>query len=79
MTNDEAAIKFKQIHELYSQVDSLRRGREAAEQAIIEEYKVKECNEKRAESAREFQDQIDLILFTIKGIEADLKNNFYGM
>ena len=73
MTNDEIVEKLKLIKIINSEIQDLVNQRTADELAIVTEYKVKECNDKRSSSSIFYQDQIILLEMQRKSIESEIK------
>ena len=61
MTDKEIARSLKSLYEDQKSLNELGKQRQAEERALIVEYKVDECNQKRTEMVQRYQVQMQTI------------------
>ena len=72
MTPDEISNKYKKICELKKDIKNIQSERVVAERALVEQYKVNECNQSRNTLALNYQGQVNFIQNQINAIEDEL-------
>lgn len=74
-SSDEIVGKMKQIRDLKGQIAVLLQERTSQEQALVEDYKVKEVNQKRNALAIESADKIVPLEKKIEDLQNDIEAN----
>jgi len=72
MTDSEIAESIKTIYEKRAELKELAAQRQAEEAALVEEYKVKECNEKRNAMIQRYATQGNALMQEIQALEDSL-------
>lgn len=72
MTSQEISIKYKNICELKKEIRLLQQERILAENSLVEQYKVNECNQARNTLAQNYQSQISFLTNQMNAIEDEL-------
>lgn len=71
-TDQELVRDFKSLYEAKAEIDALNIQRREEEEAIVVEYKVRECNQKRKEMLERYQSQLEVLYAKIATIEKAL-------
>ena len=72
MTNDQVVEKIKLVYKKRAEIISLAKQREAEETALVEEYKVNECNAKRNVIALRYANLNKVLQLEAQAIEKEL-------